>query len=131
MRVRTSPPRARDDAGETLVEIVLTVVIIGLTVTALISGLATVSSASQSHRDDVRSDAVVRNYAEATKAAVRTCTGKSKTYTVSYSPPKGFTVSVSPADSICPAVDSARTLTLQVTGPSGVRSSMQIAVRAP
>ena len=131
MRVRPRPTRTRDDAGETLVEVVLTMVIIGLTVTALISGLATVSSASQSHRDDVRSDAVVRNFAESTKAAVRTCTGASKVYAVSYIPPKGFTVSVSPPDNRCPAVDSAQTLTLQVTGPSGVRSSMQIAVRAP
>ena len=84
------------DIGETLIEIVLTVVIIGISVTALLSGLATAGSAGNSQRISVTTDDVMRNYAEVTKAAARGCiVGGS--YVVIFGAPKGFTVSSSPA----------------------------------
>src|SRR5215207_579605 len=87
--------RARTDAGETLVEVLLTLVIVGLTFTALISSLAMAGNAGNSQRQSVQADVVMRNYAEATKAAVRTCV-IGGTYTVTYPPPlpTGFSVTM-------------------------------------
>ena len=119
--------RHRNEAGETLVEIVLTIVIVGLAVAALLAGLGTAASASKSHRDLATADVVMRDYAEATKAIVRTCTPGS-TYSVSYTGTSGFTPS---ADSYtCPPVSAAAVRTLTVTWP-GHSKTMQIVVRTP
>ena len=47
----------------------MTVVIIGISVTALISGLATTATASTTNRNTVVADTVMRNFAEAIKHA--------------------------------------------------------------
>jgi type II secretory pathway pseudopilin PulG len=118
--------RHRNEVGETLVEIVLTIVIIGLAVAALLAGLGTAASASKSHRDLATADVVMRDYAEATKTAVRGCTSAG-TYTVTYAPP-AFTVSG--AGTTCPSTSAAEMRTLQVTW-SGHTKTMQIMVRTP
>lgn len=124
--------RARRDSGETLVEVLLTVVIVGLTVTSLLSSLGTTSKAGAAQRVGVQSDIVMRNYAEATKAAVQLqCGAAGGTYTVAYIPPTGY--SVGGAGSACPS-PSASTLTpleLQVADPLGRQLTMFIKVRAP
>ncbi len=120
--------RTRGDTGETLVEILLTVMIIGLTVTALISSLATVSNAGNAQRTSVRGDAVLRNYADATKLATRSCVAGA-TYTVSFTPPAGVTVGG--AGSLCPAVGTTTRLTLTVDGPSAFHDAVDIIVRTP
>ena len=122
--------RARRDRGETLVEIVITVLIIGIAVTALVSGLATSAAAGGAHRTNVSTDATMRNYAEATKAAVQGCT-PGGSYVVAYTPPTGYSVAVAPPVSTCPQVDETELLTLTVTGPTGVQQMMQIKVRTP
>ena len=118
------------DRGETLVEIIMTVVIIGVAVTALVSALATTASAGVAHRENVIADTVMRNYAEATKAAVRTCSSGG-TYTVAYAPPTGYAVSTAPQGNACPAVTSTRLLTLLVAGPDKVVRTMAIKIRTP
>ncbi len=123
--------RNRGDVGETLVEIMLTVVIIGLTITALLSSLATVGNATNAQRKSVQIDVVMRNYAEATKAATQTCV-VGGTYTVLYpvALPAGFTISG--AGSTCPAAPTTpQLLTLTVNGPSGPPTTMQIKVNTP
>ena len=122
--------RAMADIGETLIEIVLTVVIIGLTITALLSSLATVGNASNAQRTSVQTDLVMRNYAEATKSATQNCV-VGGTYTVVYPAlPTGF--SVSGAGSACPTqVTTPLLLTLSVQGPSGPPTTMQIKVNTP
>ena len=121
--------RARD-LGESLVETILTILIISITVTALVSALGSAANAGNAQRNAVRADAVMRNYAEATKAAVQSCVA-SGTYTVSYTPPTGYTVSTSPSGGTCPAVTTTQLLTLSVTGPTSVAATMQIRVRTP
>jgi hypothetical protein len=123
--------RAGNDIGESLIEIVLTVVIVAVTVTALLSGLGTVGNAGNSQRRGVQADYVLRNYAAATKNATQGCVAGA-TYSVVYTPPTGF--SVSGAGSVCPAVAVAAPgplLTLTVTGPMGLSDSVVVRVRTP
>ena len=124
--------QARRDIGETLIEVLLTVVIVGLTVTSLLSSLGTTSKAGAAQRVGVQSDVVMRNYAEATKAAVQLqCVATGGTYTVGFVQPTGY--SVSGAGSACPS-PSATTLTalqLTVIDPLGRQLLMWIKVRTP
>jgi type II secretory pathway pseudopilin PulG len=126
--------RARGDGGETLVEILFTVVIIGLTVTALISALGTAGNAGNVQRNSVQADLVMRNYAEATKAAAQGCpTGV--TFAAVYPSPLPSGFNVAGGFGICPSVNSplinTLRLTLTVTGPSGLLKIMQMTVRTP
>ena len=123
--------RARNDIGETLIEIVLTIVIIGLTVVALLSSLATVGNASTAQRLSVQADVVMRNYAEATKAATQSCV-VGGTYSVVYPGPlpAGFSPPTG-AGTKCPDVSTPQLLKLIVTGPTGVQFTMQIKVSTP
>lgn len=118
------------DLGESLIETILTIVIISITVTALVSSLGTAANAGNSQRNAVKADAVMRNYAEATKAAAQACT-VGGTYSVSYSPPTGYSVAVTPTGGTCPATSSTQLLTLTVTGPNSMSKAMQIRVRTP
>ena len=117
----------RRDSGETLIEVLLTVVITGLTFTALIASLATAGNAQ---RASVGSDVVIRNYAEATKAATQQCVAGAP-YTVAFVPPTGFTVAAQPSTTVCPPVSATQVLQLTVTGPQGFHETMQIKVRTP
>jgi type II secretory pathway pseudopilin PulG len=121
---------ARRDLGETLIEVVLTIIIISLTIVALISSLATVSNAGTAQRNGVQIDLTMRNYAEATKAAVQGCV-EGSTYTVTYLAPTGFTPTVLPTGNICPLVSSPTLLQLTVIGPSGSHATMKLKVRTP
>jgi type II secretory pathway pseudopilin PulG len=129
-KTRHSRPRTRPDIGDTLVEVVLAVVIIGLTVTALLSALANAGHAGNVQRSLVEMDATMRNYAEATKSAVQSCTAGGS-YSVSFMPPADYSVSAAPASTICPSVANPAVLDLTVQGPLGVHETMQIIVRTP
>jgi type II secretory pathway pseudopilin PulG len=119
--------RAGRDIGETLVEVLLTIVLISLTVTALVSSLATTGNAANAQRASVKADYVLRNYAEASKAAAEHCVLEPG-YTVPLPTlPPGFSVS---SDSFCPNVTSLQPITLTVEGPFGVKT-LQIKVRIP
>ena len=124
------PVVPRRDVGETLIEILLTMVIIGLTVSALLGSLTTAGNAGIAQRTSVTADVVMRNYAEAAKSAVQGCL-VGGTYTVVYpvTLPAGFVVSG--AGTVCPPVAAPVQLTLKVTGPSGLQTTMQIRVSTP
>ncbi|MGZ6949652.1 MAG: type IV pilus modification PilV family protein [Ilumatobacteraceae bacterium] len=123
---------ARRDIGETLIEVLLTIVIISVTITALVASLATAANAGTAQRNSVRIDVVLRSYAEATKSAVQGCV-VGGTYTVTYQPPAGFTAGGVPAGSACPPITGTQPppLQLTVTGPSGSHATMQLRVRTP
>jgi hypothetical protein len=108
----------------------LTVMIIGVTVTALMSSLGNAGNAGNIQRNSVQTDVVMRNYAEATKFAAQACV-PGGSYTVTYTPPAGFTVATSPATTSCPAVASTAVLTLNVSAPLGAHQTMQIRIRTP
>lgn len=128
--IRRRARETRPDTGDTLVEVVLTVVIVGLTVTALLSALANAGNAGNVQRSSVQMDETMRNFAEATKSAAQQCS-PGGTYAVVFAPPAGYTVSASPSGNTCPPVTSPLLLNLMVQGPLGVHETMQIVVRTP
>jgi Tfp pilus assembly protein PilV len=121
--------RQRDEQGMSLVEVVIALVILASVVTALMAALATTSSGSEHHRELVRADAALRNYAEATKLAVRQSCDDGPTYTPPTSP-TGYTVTG--ATGTCPPKSGSLTpVTLTVTVPNGAAKTMDIIVRSP
>jgi prepilin-type N-terminal cleavage/methylation domain-containing protein len=122
--------RQSSDRGDTLIEIVIAVVIIGITVSALVSSLGAAGTSAQFQRTSVETDTVMRNYAEATKAAARTCPD-SGSYAPAFDPPSGYAISTEPSGGACPAAATSQPLVLSVTGPTGVQQQMQIVIRSP
>jgi Tfp pilus assembly protein PilV len=125
--------RHRDESGESLVEIVIALLILSVVVSAFLAALATSSVSSKTHRDLVTADAALRDYAEATKGAVRaSCVGTATTYTVSYTAPSGFTPSPTPGSTQpCPSTTAVSVVHLTVTMPNGTVKPLDINVRAP
>lgn len=130
----------RRDGGETLIEILLTVVIVGLTFGALFAALAGAGNAGNAQRTSVQSDVVLRNFAEATKAATAACVVDGR-YTVTYPErlPTGYSLSVegigagpgAGVGSRCPRVSAPEVLKLTVTPPTGPSATMEIKVSTP
>ncbi len=145
-RRREADVTRKDDAGESLVEIVMSLVLLSLVVSALMAGLATAARATRFQRNLVKVDTVMRSFAEATKYAVRDQCGNTSTpgYLMSfvpYVPPAGYTIA--PTGGPCPAVPPSpvtpvlvppdpltRVVTLTVVG-DGVTRTMDIEVRRP
>lgn len=118
------------DRGTSLVEIVLTVVIIGIAVSALVSALATAANAAGVQRESVVADTALRNLAEAAKLAAGDCTAGTP-LGLSPSVPDGWTASVAPPGPICPPVDGTLTLELSVTSPTERAWTLDVVVRSP
>ena len=120
--------RMMRDRGESLVEVIITIVVVSVTVTALIAGLSTATTAATMHREHVTADLVIRSYAEATKLAVQSCTVGGR-YTVAYTPPAGY--SASGAGGVCPSITSAEVVRVTARSPSGLVKSLEIGLRTP
>jgi type II secretory pathway pseudopilin PulG len=128
-----------DESGETLVEIVLALVCIGLVVSAYFATYWTSSTGSVTQRDLVTADAALRNYAESIKDAVRDttagCGQASPTTFTAAAPalPGGWSLQSSPSvvGQSCPARTTVLPVQLTVTLPSHETRSMTIEVRSP
>ena len=132
-----APRQTRGDRGDTLLEILLAVVIIGAIFSAFFVAISTSTSASTAHRNFVTADTLLRDYAEAAKAAARADCPTSTTYTTTTTtPPTGFTVANGTGfvsgTGVCPAsASSVQEAEFTVTLPGGATRTLQIDVRTP
>jgi type II secretory pathway pseudopilin PulG len=128
------------DGGDTLVEVIVTVAVLGICVVGMLTGLSTaVASTSQSGKI-AAANTVLRNYAETIERAAATCTpGGSLTLpqpspAPTYSNPS-YLLSPAPTSVItCPSLNTAPTsLTLSVvSSPDGkVSDSLTIWLYRP
>lgn len=123
---------ARDDRGETLVELVVAIGILGIAAVAILGGLMTGIRASVMHRNDASGGAYVRSFAEAIQHDVdqngyRSCANAATGYAGVAVPdlPAGYTKTVTAVRSwngsawgACTA-DGIQRLDLKVTTTGG------------
>jgi prepilin-type N-terminal cleavage/methylation domain-containing protein len=112
----------RSEAGLTLIELLVTVMVMGIAVVALVGGMGTSIIASDLHRKQAKAEAEVRRYAEAVKAEA-TCTASCSTaYTataVDYTPVAGHTAGTPTVR--CHAVDFTSSTSPCDTASAGVQ----------
>jgi len=126
------------DSGESLIEVLATIVIVSIAVVALVASLASASRSSVSHRRAQKTDAVMRNFAERLKLATSSCVA-GVPYTVSYNPPEGYVVGGSSNDDstftgtsgTCPTVDRTQVVTLSAAYTGVIANTIQLVVRTP
>jgi type II secretory pathway pseudopilin PulG len=107
----------RSDEGETLLEIVIAIVVIGIVFSGFFAAYSTAAKTSTTHRTAAQADALLRNAAEATKAAVRdqcaddTASKPGATYSATLpSAPSGWSaLTVTPPDQTCPPIPTSST----------------------
>ena len=143
------------DAGSTLVELLMTVLILGVVFVVILGGMMTGLVASDLHRKQATSETVIRSYAEAVKAApYSVCAapaayaapaagysvpvGLSPTYSVSvvsvrYWQPGGATGSFVGSLASCPGADNnLQSVTLKVVSSDGRDAeTLQVVKRKP
>jgi type II secretory pathway pseudopilin PulG len=137
------------DKGETLVEVLVTIVILGIAGVAVMGGLALTADASDIHRKETTGSAYVRSFAEAIQEYVGTtgttnyqpCAGADYyTNHISFPLPSGYTAtqdaarSVGPmgATSTCTTDTGVQQVTLHVVSADGRASEgLTVVLRRP
>jgi type II secretory pathway pseudopilin PulG len=143
---RTSP---RDDAGETLIELLVALMVIGTAVTAILGALVVAVNSSVLARNQTRVQAALRSWAEQVAAVGDTGTYR---YVPCAAPsafpapdvvPSGFTATVTSVEywtgdawtDTCGTDAGVQRVTLRVTAPgrvySTVTQSLDVVVRRP
>jgi type II secretory pathway pseudopilin PulG len=122
----TSRRRARGEAGETLAEIIVTIAIVGLAVTALVGALATGIAASSGHRQHASADTIARSVAEAIKDRKVDLSNSYDSSVWATVDTSGF--DVSPPDVLClkPASASATSLNTDDFGSCPQTTNLQL-----
>jgi prepilin-type N-terminal cleavage/methylation domain-containing protein len=126
--------RPAPDAGFSLIELLIATAIMGTAVIALVTGMGTLLNSSSQNRQATTSAIVARSYAEALDVAVaQSGAWCSSSYTVSYTPPTGY--SVTPTAGACPTNNATtpqfQTVSILVTAPSTATESLTVVVRKP
>ena len=85
------------DVGETLIELLMAVVIMGIAAVAVVGGIATSITMSDIHHKQATAGAAVRDYAEAVENAVATSTTSGAMYTACATLPAGAHPAYSPS----------------------------------
>ena len=133
------------ERGETLVELLLTIVILGLAGVAVLGGLGTSIIVSDAHRKETVSGAAVRAYAEQlqTKVAATgyvSCggVGSYASGTVGYTPPAGYAatptgvtywnLSTKTFAASCGTDSGVQAVTLQVRDTADTRGTVALTV---
>jgi type II secretory pathway pseudopilin PulG len=144
--VTRQPAADRDlERGETLVELLLAIVILGLTGLAVLGGIGTSIIVSDAHRKETVSGAAVRAYAEQlqTKVAASgyvSCAapGSYASAAVGYAPPAGYAASPTGVtywnrstklfDPTCGTDSGVQAVTLQVRDTADTRGTVNLTV---
>jgi prepilin-type N-terminal cleavage/methylation domain-containing protein len=126
--------REPDDSGFSLIELLIATAIMGCAVIALVTGMGTLINSSAQNREATTAAIVARSYAEGLEVAVaQTGAWCSSSYTVSYTPPSGYTVT--PAVGACPTNNATtpqfQTVAISVATPSGAVEHLTVVVRKP
>jgi Tfp pilus assembly protein PilV len=147
--VRATSP-GRGERGETLVELLVTVVVLGTCIVSLLLGVATAVSSSDTHRQDSTGEGVLRSFAERLTdprdVPYQNCAGVG-TYPIApagFSAPSGWTISITGVSYLqtdnsysgsCPGTDlGAQQLTLQAVSPhvkNGATVTVAVVKRKP
>jgi type II secretory pathway pseudopilin PulG len=132
-------PHRYHETGDTLVEILITIVVIGITAIASFYAISVGATSSKSHRDAVLADTALRNYAEATKQAARDLPCTSSNPGASFggnvaadytSPSAGFPLPTA-TGLTCPPVNGVGQVHITVTLPDGTTKILDVDVRTP
>jgi type II secretory pathway pseudopilin PulG len=124
----------RPDAGSTLIEVLIALVITASAIVVLVGGMTTLFGSSIQNRQSTNAGVVARNYAESVSVAVaKPGAWCSSSYTVSYSTlPAGYAVSA--AYGACPAATAVtpqfQTVTITATAPNGAIEILRTVVRS-
>jgi type II secretory pathway pseudopilin PulG len=121
--------RLRSETGETLVELIVAVAILGLAAVAILAGMQLSVKASDIQRKEATGGAQVRSFAEAIQDYVdtvgyRPCGSAKNDYQAVAAPPTGYTASVESVQSwtgtawgTCDDSSGTQRLDLKVTSP--------------
>jgi prepilin-type N-terminal cleavage/methylation domain-containing protein len=123
------PTSRYNDRGDTLIEIIIAVVLIGLIFSAFTTMIAMSSTGSATHRNLVTADALLRSSAEATKAAARAQCNSANAGTGTFV--ASYPTSVTPSALKCPALNAVSQVDLTATLPNTPTRVLSIDVRAP
>ena len=122
--------RRGSEGGETLVEILISVVIIGLVVGAIFATYTAAAKASKSQRDLVTADAELRDYAEALHAAAENCKEGEPLSPAPPATPYPYTVTSNAT--VCPPVTRVDAIEITVTPTKGTSAQkLTTYVRTP
>lgn len=143
--MRRVPVPLRDERGESLLELMMAVAIMGVALVAIVGGLVTSILMSDIHRKQSAAGMYVRDYAEAIATEVAAPEGYQdcaavSSYGTEFGVPEGFTTSVVSVrywdgtswQDDCAADSGIQQLTLQVrSNDSRAKESVVIVVRKP
>lgn len=87
MHTRRRP--GSNDEGETLIELIIAMAIMGITVVAIVGGIATTILMSDIHRKQATAGAYLRNYAETLQGSYAPCTSGAYDYAALLTAPGG------------------------------------------
>jgi type II secretory pathway pseudopilin PulG len=134
-RRRVDDNRTRKDAGETLIEVLITMIILGGAIAALVGGISTTVLITSRHRDLATANSLLRSYAEAIKENARTgyqpCATTYTNLAGRYDQPTGW---ATPTNTVqaqgCPGTDQGlQHVTISVTTPKGVVQTLDLWIR--
>jgi len=138
------PGKGRDsnDEGETLIELVMAMMIMGIAVVAIVGGIATTILMSDVHRKQASAGAYVRDYAEAVSGHYDgSITPSYLPAAVSFTVPAGFTATMTSLKcwddalkvfNTCTTANDVQQVTLKMTSTDNRASeSLAVVVRQP